>query len=105
MGHCLVNFQFKCLVPSLEFRKVRFDRHMACLRVRQSPSNQTRPNATPTMSAAYPFSGFPKIPIVHESALREPHAGLPGINQNAIIQRTLAARPRRTRNQGGDDRR
>jgi hypothetical protein len=56
MGHCLVNFVFQCLMPSFEFRKMRFDRHMASLRVRQSPYlNQTRPNATPTITDYTPF--------------------------------------------------
>jgi hypothetical protein len=31
MGQSVVDFLFQCLVPSFEFRKMRLDRHVACL--------------------------------------------------------------------------
>jgi hypothetical protein len=31
VGERFVKFGFQCLVPFLEFRKMRFDRHVGCL--------------------------------------------------------------------------
>jgi hypothetical protein len=35
VGECFANFGFECLVPSFEFREMRFNRHVACLLARQ----------------------------------------------------------------------
>ena len=38
MGKRVVDFLFKCLMTFLKFRKMRFDRHMACLLALNHPA-------------------------------------------------------------------
>jgi hypothetical protein len=35
VGESFANFGFECLMPSFEFREMRFNRHVACLLARQ----------------------------------------------------------------------
>src|SRR6516225_3079317 len=74
MGHCLGNFLLQCLMPSLEFRKMGFDRHMACL-LAWIPVSSDHPTPSDNYTNIYPISPLWKIPAVHRSALPERHAG------------------------------
>src|SRR6516162_3642341 len=55
MGHCLGNFLLQCLMSSLEFRKMGFDRHMASL-LAWIPVSSDHPTPSDNYTNIYPIS-------------------------------------------------
>jgi hypothetical protein len=80
------DFQFKGVVPSLEFRKMRFDRHVACLLALMDAASPDQ-NAFTIYDAAmilrFRRSGRPLSALSPTANATVPD--LSGINQDAII--------------------
>jgi hypothetical protein len=82
------DFQFKGVVPSFEFRKMRFDRHVACLLALRNVASPDQdiysldPDAS--MILRFGRGGRPLCALSPTTDATVP--GLSGINQDAIIR-------------------
>ena len=83
VGKGIADFLFKCAVPSFEFRKMRFDRHMAASLRAMTPVRECYTGSTAKKDTL--FAARRKSPLCTTSA------GLWGVNQNAIIGSNLPA--------------